>query len=635
MPRGTGGVRRASASADPRRTLLVVALSLLVVPVFASPSAAAADPSAPAPTAGGTLRVAIPDESFFLDLGSPAGLDPVAGGPFAAMALHRCCLSRTLLSHNGQRTEDGGSELHPDLAESLPTISPDGREWAFQLRRGLRYGPPLEDVPITAPDFIRGFHRALSPKNPDNYYAASLFGVIQGARAYAEGTAASISGLEAPDEQTLVIRLDEPSGSLAARLALPLILPVPPSPHDPGAALGIAEGHPEGMGTFLVSTGPYMIEGAEELDFGVPAEQQRPIPGLMKDGPLVLVRDPSWDPVTDPLRPAYADRIEFISSGSLDEAVAAVEEGRADVLWNPALPPTVPPDRTAEFGPGRTFVDAYDLLVGNSMNVAQPPFDDLHVRRAVSLATDKSRFRELAGGPLVFETATHLALDSLEDNLLQGWDPYATSGQAGDVEAARAEMALSRYDTDGDGLCDAEACRGVRAIMRPETQAWADAVKEDLQAIGIDLALDVQPTEGYSARWFDPAARVGLAIWTGWIKDEMNASTFFEMFHSRSIPPDAGNGTLVGASPEQLAAWGYETTEVPQLDDRIEACLPLVGSPQFECWAALDQYVMTQVVPWVPVAVAKFVVVTSPRVTTYSFDQLTVSPAFDRIAVTP
>ena len=32
---------------------------------------------------------------------------------------------------------------------------------------------------------------------------------------------------------------------------------------------------------------------------------------------------------------------------------------------------------------------------------------------------------------------------------------------AGDVEAAKAEMKLSKYDTDKDGICDAPACKGI------------------------------------------------------------------------------------------------------------------------------------------------------------------------------
>ena len=50
-------------------------------------------------------------------------------------------------------------------------------------------------------------------------------------------------------------------------------------------------------------------------------------------------------------------------------------------------------------------------------------------------------------------------VNSLENNLLADYDPYQTPNASGDVEKAKEEMALSAYDTDGDGVCDAPECR--------------------------------------------------------------------------------------------------------------------------------------------------------------------------------
>jgi hypothetical protein len=72
---------------------------------------------------------------------------------------------------------------------------------------------------------------------------------------------------------------------------------------------------------------------------------------------------------------------------------------------------------------------------------------------------------------------------------------------------------------------------------------------------------------------------------------------------------------------------------LPSIDDRIDACLPLVGAAQFECWAALDQYVMENVVPVVPYAFDNYPSIMSARVVSYDYDQLWASPAWDRIAL--
>ena len=71
------------------------------------------------------------------------------------------------------------------------------------------------------------------------------------------------------------------------------------------------------------------------------------------------------------------------------------------------------------------------------------------------------------------------------------------------------------------------------------------------------------------------------------------------MFDGRlavDVPPDIYNTPMVGATPEQLKRWGYAVAEVPNVDARVEACLPLVGAAQFRCWAGLDQYLMENVV---------------------------------------
>jgi ABC-type transport system substrate-binding protein len=89
-----------------------------------------------------------------------------------------------------------------------------------------------------------------------------------------------------------------------------------------------------------------------------------------------------------------------------------------------------------------------------SMNLGVPPFDDIHVRKAVNLVYDKEGNRQLAGGPLTADIAGHIFSDALLDNQLKDYNPYATPGDRGDLAAAKAEMAQSKYDSNGDGVCD-------------------------------------------------------------------------------------------------------------------------------------------------------------------------------------
>jgi ABC-type oligopeptide transport system substrate-binding subunit len=179
----------------------------------------------------------------------------------------------------------------------MPSVSGDGLTWTFRLKPGLHYGPPLEHVEITAQDFIRALEREANPTASAIGYSY-YYSVIQGFDDYAAGTADSISGLEAPDDTTLTLHLVRPTGDLGERLALPAAAPIPPNPSDPTAQLGAAEGHDDGDGSFLVSSGPYILEGSEALDFSLPPDQQHGVAGLVPGKAITLVRTASEAPTS-------------------------------------------------------------------------------------------------------------------------------------------------------------------------------------------------------------------------------------------------------------------------------------------------------------------------------------------------
>jgi peptide/nickel transport system substrate-binding protein len=642
--------------------------------VFAVIAAACTGGSKAAPTSsgpefpsGGTLRVAT---------SLPYPLDHQADYSAQAWEIYRCCLLRTLLSYNGSPTEEGGAELQPDLAAEMPTVDSDGLTWTFHLKRGLHYAPPLQDVEITAQDIVRGLEREARVFHTVTaygfYYA---YGGIRGFRKFAGGKASSISGLEAPDRYTLRIRLTEPTGDLGYRLAMPAAAPIPPNPDEPDQELGVATGH--GVGTvggkginrgylrYLVASGPYMFAGSQDLDFSVPPDEQRPVAGyvpakakfgalsfrpeITKRGHITLVRNPSWDPATDPLRPAYPDRIEIATGFPTDEETAAIEAGRIDVLMGDRPDPELVDTYQASGLRGRVKTNPADAVFFDTFNLAQPPFDDIHVRRAASRVIDKARIvdetersRDLPEfSPVTAKVATHLVMDSEENNLLLSYDPYRTPGNHGSVEAAKAEMRRSRYDLNHDGLCDAAACNDVLAVATDVTipRAAGELIARDLGRIGIDLHLEWRSPGSWNAAINDPSKQVALGVGRNWGKDYPNAFTFFApLFRSDSLgngPKACCDWPLLGASAEQLKEWGYTVTDVPNVDRRIDRCVPLRGADQTECWAELDKYLMQDVVPWIPYLDLLTVDVVSSRVASFSWDQFTAMPALDHLALKP
>jgi peptide/nickel transport system substrate-binding protein len=631
----------------PRWRWALAVAALAATAVLGGVSGARGDgASAAPPPRGGTLRAGMP--FYHIPLArTPTGavdfaLEPLANLP-VPLELDRCCLLRTLLSYNGQPTERGGAVLRPDLAEALPDVSPDGLTWKFRLKRGLHYGPPLEHVEITAHDVIRAVKRRITPlKGPLTalLFTPDVYAPIVGLAAFRSGGVGSISGLEAPDDYTLVVHLTRPAENLGYTFSLPFTAPVP--------AVS-TRGHGLDFSRFLVSSGPYMLAGSDRMDFSRPPREQVPAAGYRPGRSITLVRNPYWDPATDPLRAAYANRIVITYGGTPDGDARKVDRGRLDLVFDSSPPRwqiakyTARPRLQARLRSGTA-----DALFFLPMNLAVPPFDDLHLRRAVNFAVDKARLLRLYERPATPSfigatgiTAGHLIIDSLEENLLRGWDPYRTPGERGSLPQARREMRRSRYDRDRDGRCDRPACRGVLALTRAGTQEpfwpqWAEVIRRDLAGIGIHLKVRVVPLKVWATQTqFNPARRVPMLLGVRYTKDFPSPSTLFDFFDGRSIrpPPQGVNTSMVGARPALLRQLGYHVTRVSSVDDRIDRCRRQPDSVGTRCWAQLDAYLMQQVVPWVPMIFQTTTRAVSARVVSFSFDQLSNFPALDRIAV--
>jgi peptide/nickel transport system substrate-binding protein len=587
------------------------------------------------------------------------GLDPQLTYGSVGWELLRCCLLRTLFAYSGQPGREGGAEVRPDLATSWE-VSDDGLTWSFRIREGIRYGPPLEDVEVTAADFVRALLReARTGGSGDFYTYSTYYSVIRGFDAYAEGEAQTISGLETPDEHTLVVRLDEPAGDLPDRFAMAATAPIPPDPYRPDASLGVAQGHDDDYGRFLVASGPYMIEGSGVLDLSVEPREREPLAGYVppvvdenndnvEPGSVALVRNPSWDPATDDIRPAYPDRIEIQVEAvgragyeRLYERLAAeVDAGTLDhVVDN-----VTPVEQLERYQADPEYQDRLSIEPRNSVwyvwiNVAVPPFDDLHVRRAVASAIDEEALVDelvkgiWASGPADPVPIAHVVPDGMEADLLSTYDPYEAS-----LDGAKAEMRASAYDRDGDGVCDAPECEDVRALS---LKFWiprgaTDLVAESLAGIGIELRVEPMTYAELAGPLFDETQRVPLSLGPGLGSDYLNPSTFIApLFSSDAILGTGFNPTLVGASPAQLDEWGYDGTEVPSVDDRIARCMSMVGAEQLECWVGLDRYLMEDVVAAIPFVQPLSSHVVSARVESFSYDQFTGMLAYDRMALVP
>jgi peptide/nickel transport system substrate-binding protein len=578
---------------------------------------------------GGTLELAmIGDVS--------AAFDPQKEYYSVTWEWFRCCLLRTLLSYTGRPTAEGGVELQPDIATALPEISSDGLTYTFTLKSGINYAPPFEDVSVTSQDIVRALEREADPDaavNGYNFY----YNIIKGFSEFGAGDADTIEGLSTPDESTLVVELTGPSGYLPYLFAMHATAPIPPDAAD--ERLGAAEGHTEDYGRFLVATGPYMFAGSENLDFSVPADDQDPVSGYNPGQSIQLVRNPSYDPATDGLRPAYPDAINVSIGGDEADLFNQVVAGQLDMVVDGVVPAQI----LRQYSTDPTLqpylhINPSDAVRYIAFNLAEPPFDDVHVRKAFNLALDKSSMRTLRGGESVGEIAGHIMVNSLENNLLADYDPYPTPNSAGDVNQAKEEIKQSAYDSDGDGVCDDPVCKDILAVT-DEADPYPDQaalIQQNMEPLG--LTFDVKSFERTTMynKCNEPEAHVAACFGPGWGKDFPDGYTFADpLFGSAAIFPSCCNYGLVGASSELLSKAGYDVTEVPSVDDQISAANEQTGDARYQAWADLDTTLMEDVVPWAPYLFDNNVDVYSARVINYSFDQFSGLAAWDQLAIDP
>ncbi|WP_421785946.1 peptide ABC transporter substrate-binding protein [Hyphobacterium sp.] len=121
----------------------------------------------------------------------------------------------------GLFTDDAHGAPIPGMAESW-TVSEDGLTWTFELREAVW----SDGEPVTAGDFEYAFQRILNPATLAQY--ASLLYPIENAQAVNSGEMPPEAvGVEAIDDNTLEIRLENPAPYLPGLLTHYTTFPVP------------------------------------------------------------------------------------------------------------------------------------------------------------------------------------------------------------------------------------------------------------------------------------------------------------------------------------------------------------------------------------------------------------------------
>jgi len=576
---------------------------------------------------GGVLRTAISDFGF------TNGFDPTGEYVAVAIGLYGA-MSRTLMGTK-HIADAPGNELFPDLAAAAPEISSDGLKYTFKLKPGVKWAPPL-DRDVTSKDVAYAFQR-MNAAPLVAQYGFYYFGTIKGMDGKAKSAETKISGIETPDDQTIIFNLEKPTGDFLYRLNMPAAAPIP---EEVGKCFKKAGDY----GRYVMSSGSYMLQGSEDLDISS-CETMKPISGFDPSKSLTLVRNPNYDQATDDTRANYVDGIVVSVNTNIDDIFSQVQAGTLDSSISDQPPkPVLQQYLTDEAKKPYMHSNSGDRTWYITMNWATPPFDDIHVRKAVNWVMDKAGILQAWGGSTFGEIATHnIPPIVLGDKLTGEYNPYPSEGNRGDEAKAKEEMKQSKYDTDKDGVCDASQCSNLVMINRNVTP-WTDAeavVVSSLDKIGIK----VKPRELASSAAYTTIQtvknKIPIALNAGWGKDYADAYSFVgALFDSRSIIATGNtNYPLLGMTPEQAETLGIEYPEgvtIPSVDADIDACQKIPNTEpdqRNQCFADLDKKMMEESAPWVPYLWANNITVTGTTVTKFEFDQFSGYLSYTQMAV--
>jgi len=153
-------------------------------------------------------------------------------------------------------------QVMPALADGMPKISRDGLTYTFKIKSNVKFAddacfPGGKGRDVLASDFIYSWKRAADPvNNAETYWIFE--GKIKGLEEWREAAkksgkadyAASVEGLQAPDDHTLIVKLVRPYPQFLYVLTMHASLVVPHEAVDKYSAEFL--NHPVGTGPFML-----------------------------------------------------------------------------------------------------------------------------------------------------------------------------------------------------------------------------------------------------------------------------------------------------------------------------------------------------------------------------------------------
>lgn len=463
-----------------------------------APSTTPAASSAPVASSAPAASSVPAKKGGNLILGASADAETL--DPHATTALRA---SRYLaMMHDNLLNRDFDGSFKPALAESY-TVSPDGLTYTFKLRSGVKFH---SGKAFTSADVKYTFERWLkNEKSPTRY------------------TIQPITSVEAPDPQTVILKLDKPYNILLDQVAGSWAVILNSEAVDKaGANYGV---------TTVDGTGPYKFKEW--------VRQQR----------FVVERNPDYawgGPVFQNQGAPYLDSIEVRIIPEDNTRIAEFEAGNIHLVVD------TPPQEVERLSSGdQVGVVKYDQLQTTyfGLNTKKGPVDDVQVRRALGHAINRD---EIVKGAFfgLGEAAVNMLAPKTPNNLATVKDIAATFN----LDKAKSTLDAAGWKAGAGGIREKNGQQLVVPfwyINDSATTLMAQILQEQLAKAGVKL--DAKPYE--ETAWF-AAARTGdqVGYTVGVFYDNADVLRFY--FYSKQQP-----------SPNRF---GYA---VPEMDALMEDTL--------------------------------------------------------------
>ncbi|MBB4930437.1 peptide/nickel transport system substrate-binding protein [Lipingzhangella halophila] len=411
---------------SPVRRIRAGLAAVLVLPLVAT---ACADPEfemPPPPQQGGQ-----PQQGGSLSIGMPS--DTTTINPFEETSYNTherlgLVYGRLLRYKTGPDQEYGDLEIEGDLAEDWD-ISDDGLRYTFHLREDVTWQdvPPVNGRDFTADDVVATLRKA-----QQEGFQAALLGPVE--------------NIEAPDDNTVVLELSDPFAPLLNNMANHTMWIVPRE--------GI-EGEYD-LGTTAIGTGPFIMEHWRR---NIETSYSRN-PDYWEDG------KPYLDEVTIQVIPDQASRIAAFRAGETQLMSTYTPEEAMSLA-------SASPDVRAMQNPGRQGIYL-------NLNHTKEPFDDIRVRRAMSMAIDREGMGESLFNGGDYTGPVHITLKefALSQDELAELQPH-------DPERARELLAEAGYPDGFSATLKTTPGYGQTYVRATE---W---VVEDLARVGIEVEMEM------------------------------------------------------------------------------------------------------------------------------------------------